>query len=110
MVTYERKSPRVWTVAEAKSRLSEVLRRAEDEGPQRIGTRKESVVVPAGVWDERNEPGQSLGRWLLAHAPRIGALKLPTRDDSEEPPGPFDDWTKDDWEAFDRKRLDRETP
>ena len=30
-------SRRVWTVAEAKARLSEVLRLAEEEGPQRIG-------------------------------------------------------------------------
>ncbi len=29
--TFERKSPRVWTVAEAKARLSEVLRRSADE-------------------------------------------------------------------------------
>ena len=57
MTTYERKSPRAWTVAEAKARLSEVLRRAADDGPQRIGTRKQFVVVPASVWDERNEPG-----------------------------------------------------
>ena len=38
--------PRVWTVAEAKARLSEVLRLSEEEGPQRIGTRKCYVVVP----------------------------------------------------------------
>ena len=30
---------RVWTVAEAKAKLSEVLRLAETEGPQRIGLR-----------------------------------------------------------------------
>ena len=30
---------RVWTVAEAKARLSEILRLAETEGPQRIGKR-----------------------------------------------------------------------
>ena len=44
MVSYERKPPRAWTVAEAKARLSEILRRAEEEGPQRIGTRKEFVA------------------------------------------------------------------
>ncbi len=32
-------SHRVWTVAEAKARLSEILRLAEEEGPQRIGAR-----------------------------------------------------------------------
>ena len=39
-------SERIWTVAEAKARLSEVLRLAEEEGPQRIGARKPFVVVP----------------------------------------------------------------
>ncbi len=38
--------PRVWTVTEAKARLSEILRLSEEEGPQRIGTRKSFVVVP----------------------------------------------------------------
>ena len=41
---------RVWTVAEAKARLSEVLRLSETEGPQRIGTRKAFIVVPETVW------------------------------------------------------------
>ncbi len=109
MVTYERKSPRAWTVAEAKARLSEVLRRARDEGPQRIGTRKEFIVVPASVWDEKNEPGQSLGQWLTAHAPRIGALELPPHDEGDERPGPFEDWTEDDWKALEQRHLDRET-
>ena len=109
MVTYERKSPRVWTVAEAKARLSEVLRRAEDEGPQRIGTRKEFVVVPASGWNEKNEPRQSLGQWLLENAPRVGSIDLPPHDDEEERAAPFSDWTEDDWKAFDRKHLGRET-
>ena len=107
MTTYERKSPRAWTVAEAKAKLSEVLRRAEDEGPQRIGTRKEFVVVPAGVWDERNEPGPSLGRWLIENMPRFGEIEIPPRSDGPVRPAAFADWTEDDWNALDRKQ-DRE--
>ena len=42
-------SKRVWTVAEAKAKLSEILRLAEEEVPQRIGTRKSFVVVPASA-------------------------------------------------------------
>lgn len=38
---------RVWTVAEAKAHLSEILRLAQSEGPQRIGIRRSFVVVPA---------------------------------------------------------------
>ncbi len=105
MVTYERKSSRAWTVAEAKARLSEVLRRAEDEGPQRIGTRKEFVVVPASVWDERNEPRQSLGQWLIENMPHFGEIEVPPRHGGQERPAPFADWTQDDWEAFDRKHA-----
>ena len=30
---------KTWTVAEAKARLSEILRLASEEGPQRIGTK-----------------------------------------------------------------------
>ena len=108
MVTYERKSPRVWTVAEAKARLSEVLRRAEDE-PQRIGTRKEFVVVPASAWDEKSEPRQSFGQWLLENVPRGGPLELPPRDDGKGRAVPFSDWTEDDWQAFDLQHAGRGT-
>ena len=41
---------RVWTVAEAQARLSEILRLAEEEGPQRIGRRRPFIVVPEKVW------------------------------------------------------------
>lgn len=107
MITYERKSPRAWTVAEAKAKLSEVLRRAEDEGPQRIGTRKEFVVVPAHVWEEKNEPQQSLGQWLIENMPQCGEIEVPPRGEGPVRPAAFADWTEDDWNALDRKH-DRE--
>ena len=64
-------SERVWTITEAKARLSEILRLAEEEGPQRIGTRKSFVVVPAASWDEktRPEPRMPLGKWLVQNMP-----------------------------------------
>ena len=105
MVTYERKPPRVWTVAEAKARLSEVLRRSEEEGPQLIGTRKEFVIVPARVWYEKNKPRQSLGQWLIENMPHLGEIEVPPRLEERERPVPFADWTDDDWEAFDRKHA-----
>ena len=52
---------RTWTVAEAKARLSEILRLAEEEGPQRIGTRRSFVVVPAATWDAKTPTRVS--RW-----------------------------------------------
>ena len=78
---------RVWTVAEAKARLSEVLRLAEEEGPQRIGTRKPFVVVPAAVWEEKTRPRKPLGQWLIENVPRGTNLELPDR--SSHRPIPF---------------------
>ena len=70
-------SKRVWTVAEAKARLSEILRLAEEEGPQRIGTRKSFVVVPASVWADKTQPRKHLGRWLVENTPRGTNLEVP---------------------------------
>ncbi len=79
MNTRHSKPHRVWTVAEAKARLSEVLRLSEEEGPQHIGTRKSYVVVPAQVWDLQSSPGQPLGQWLIDNMPRGANLEAPGR-------------------------------
>ena len=81
-------SQRVWTVAQAKARLSEILRRAEEEGPQRIGARKSFVVVPERVWKARESPRKPLGQWLVENMPR----------------------GYDDFELPDRRELDRASP
>ena len=75
-------SSRVWTVAEAKARLSEVLRLAEEEGPQRIGARKSFVVVPEKMWQANAPDRKPLGQWLVENAPRGIELELPDRNDS----------------------------
>lgn len=64
------KSRRVWTVAEAKARLSEILRLAQEEGPHHIGRRKTFVVVPAGNWYARRSPRKPMGQWFLNNMPR----------------------------------------
>ena len=69
----------VWTVAEAKARLSEVLRLAEDEGPQRIGVRKSFIVVPEHLWQERVPQRLHMGRWLVENMPQGISLTLPDR-------------------------------
>lgn len=69
----------VWTVSEAKARLSEVLRRAEQEGPQRIGVRRSFVVVPAELWNANSRPAKPLGRWLVDNMPRGANLDAPDR-------------------------------
>ena len=90
MTTQRSRSPRVWTVAEAKARLSEILRLSEEEGPQRIGTRKSFVVVPEHVWQEREtKPRKPLGQWLIENMSRGIELELPDR--SSNRPIPFVD-------------------
>ena len=68
---------RIWTVAEAKARLSEVLRLAQEEGPQRIGRRRSFVVVPAAEWEARERPRPPLGQWLVENLPRGANLEPP---------------------------------
>ena len=80
---------RVWTVAEAKARLSEILRLAETEGPQRIGARRPFVVVPAAAWEEKTPPRKPMGQWLIENMPRGVELELPDR--SSNRPVPFID-------------------
>ena len=80
---------RIWTVAEAKARLSHILRCAEEDGPQRIGTRRTFVVVPERVWRERAQPEVHVGRWLVENMPRGYELELPDRRSGR--PVPFID-------------------
>lgn len=67
---------RIRTVAEAKGKLSEVRRLAESEGPQRIGTRKPFIVVPAAVWEEKSPPQKPVGQWLVENMPRGTNLEI----------------------------------
>ncbi|MDE0396145.1 MAG: hypothetical protein OYK82_15375 [Gammaproteobacteria bacterium] len=73
----------VWTVAAAKSRLSEVLRRASEVGPQQIGVRRPHVVVPLDQWLARARPEPNFGRWLVENAPRGCEIELPSREDGD---------------------------
>jgi prevent-host-death family protein len=66
-----------WTVAEAKARLSEILRLAEEEGPQRIGVRRSFVVMSERTWREQTPVRQPLGRWLVEHVPRGLNVEIP---------------------------------
>ena len=72
------KPGRVWTVAEAKARLSEILRLSETEGPQRIGVRKGFVAVPEHLWKAQSTPRKPLGQWLVDNIPRGTNLDIPS--------------------------------
>ena len=71
---------RTWTVAEAKARLPEVLRLAEEEGPQRIGMRKPFVVAPERLWQAQSPARKPLGQWLVENMPRGIELEIPERN------------------------------
>ena len=76
------KPHRVWTVAQAKARLSEILRLAEEEGPQHIGMRKPFVVVPGHVWTAKDSPRKPLGQWLVENMPRGVDIEIPGNRES----------------------------
>ena len=84
---------RTWTVAEAQTQLSEILRLAAEEGPQHIGADRPFVVVPAETWyaqEQRHKQSQQKGRkpmgqWLLENMPRGIDLELPSRNEPERP-------------------------
>lgn len=73
------KPDRIWTVAEGKARLSEILRLSKSEGPQYIGVRRSFVVIPAEVWDARTSPPEPMGQWLVNNLPRGIDLEIPSR-------------------------------
>lgn len=72
----------VWSVAEAKARLSELLRRANDT-PQFIGTKKSYVLISQETWQALSQPKQPLGQWLVERMAGVGELELPKRKEPE---------------------------
>ena len=78
-----------WTVREAKSRLSEILRCARKNGPQFIGTRDQCVVVSREEWEAHAKPKETLSAWLLTHSPRIKDFEAPPRGTGEPRAIPF---------------------
>ena len=83
MTAKHAKLNRTWTVAEAKARLSEILRLAEAEGPQHIGRRNTFVVVPERLWQKHSPPRKPLGQWLVENMPRGIELEIPSRREPE---------------------------
>jgi prevent-host-death family protein len=63
----------VWSVPDAKTKLSEILRRARFGEPQVIGTQDPCVVLSMAAFaDLERKAGQvHLGRWLLEHTPKV---------------------------------------
>jgi prevent-host-death family protein len=57
-----------WTIAEAKARFSELVNRAESEGPQTItrNGRKTAVVVSADEWRRKTQRSGNLAEFFAA--------------------------------------------
>jgi len=72
-----------WTVREAKSRLSEVLRRARARGPQFIGAQNPCVVISQEEWESQAGTRESLADWLVAHSPKVD-IEVPVRGQGAE--------------------------
>lgn len=67
-----------WTVAEAKSKFSEMIERARSEGPQTItrNGRKAAVVVGAEEWQRKTKRTGKLAEFLAASPLRGSGLKV----------------------------------
>ena len=68
----------VWTVAEAKARLSEVIDLAQTKGPQRITRRgRDSVVVVAAEeWERKTRRKGNLAEFFAASPLRGSGLEV----------------------------------
>jgi prevent-host-death family protein len=91
----------MWTVQEAKAKLSEVLKRAKQGEAQVIGVEDPCVVISMGEYRRLSSHDDSvhLGKWLVDNAPRGFELELPSRKDDR--PDPFA-WLEDDAQAVTR--------
>jgi len=88
-MTQNKRNKDVWTVAEAKARLSEVLRLAS-ANPQYIGAKKSHVIVLAEEWEKSQRISVPMGQWFVGALSGTGDLDLPERADAERDT-PFDD-------------------
>jgi len=70
-----------WTVSQAKTHLSTILRKAKAGKPQIIGTREQYVVVPLDEFNKQQQ--RPIGTWLVQEGPKVGLkdneLVLPSR-------------------------------
>jgi prevent-host-death family protein len=68
-----------WTVAEAKAKFSEVLKKAQAGGPQIItkNGRRAAVVVAVHEWERKSKRKGNLAEFFAASPLRGSNLKIP---------------------------------
>ena len=78
---------KTWTVAEAKAKFSEVLEKAEKEGPQRITRRGEetAVVVSKKEWERRTKRKGTLLEFFANSPLRGSGIKIERMKDTTDP-------------------------
>jgi prevent-host-death family protein len=71
-------STQTWTVAEAKAKFSELLNKANSEGPQKITRhgRTTAVVVAAEDWERKRERKGNLAEFLASSPLRGSGFKI----------------------------------
>lgn len=67
----------IWTVAQAKAKLSEVIENARTRGPQTItrNGRRTAVIVDAEEWERKSQRSGSLADFFKASPLRGSGLK-----------------------------------
>ena len=73
-----------WTVAEAKAKLSEVIERAQNSGPQRITRhgKEAAVVVSAEEWKRKTKRKGNLAEFFASSPLRGSGLEIERLNDS----------------------------
>jgi prevent-host-death family protein len=72
-----------WTIGEAKAKFNEVIKRAQQEGPQRITRSGEdtAVVVSAEEWSRINKRKGSLSQFFADSPLRGAKIKVKRKTD-----------------------------
>lgn len=77
----------MWSVADAKAHLSEVLRKARGGSPQVIGTQDPCVVVSLETYQSKIAAADHDGKWLIDMASRLGFdIPMPARQEDRADP------------------------
>jgi prevent-host-death family protein len=63
--THKREAAGCWTLRDAKAKLSEVIKRAHSDGPQRVSVRGEREVVIVAAEEYRQLKGEESGQALI---------------------------------------------
>jgi prevent-host-death family protein len=71
-------STHTWTVAEAKAKFSEVIDKAQSDGPQTItrNGRTTAVIVAAEEWEKKTKRKGSLADFLAASPLRGSGVRI----------------------------------